>query len=178
MRNISFCDSETLISRMSFYLYLDWSCTIPWNSWNNCNVLTTRWHCEIAHIAEAPIGCWSLLGTRLSSSQLWSWQQATWQHCPSTTLQLHSFVIWHAGPVQRVPSSWFRKRPGAPFSADLVVSFCISYSMSIRPPQLASQLLSSGERGSKPKLQSLSATTWANLIVPPLILLVCSFSMF
>ena len=133
MRNISFCDSQTLISRMSFYLYLDWSCTIPWNSWNNCNVLTTRWHCEIAHIAEAPIGCWSLLGTRLSSSQLWSWQQATWQHCPSTTLQLHSFVIWHAGPVQRVPSSWFRKRPGAPFSADLVVSFCISCSMSIRP---------------------------------------------
>ena len=131
---------------MSFYLYLDWSCTIPWNSWNNCNVLTTRWHCEIAHIAEAPIGCWSLLGTRLPSSQLWSWQQPTWQQFPSTTLQLHRFVIELAGQVQRVPSSWFWENSGAPFSADLVVSFCISFSMSIRPPQLTSQLLFRRER--------------------------------
>ena len=120
-------------SRMSFLVSILILYYIPWNSWNNCNVLTTRWHCEIAHIAEAPIGCWSLLGTILPSSKLWSWQQPTWQQFPSTTLQLHRFVIELAGQVQRVPSSWFWENSGAPFSADLVVSFCISCSMSIRP---------------------------------------------
>ena len=112
---------------MSFYLYLYWSCTISLET-----VETTAMYWQLDDIVrlrtlqiEAPIGCWSLLGTRLPSSQLWSWQQPTWQQFPSTTLQLHRFVIELAGQVQRVPSSWFWENSGAPFSADLVVSFCI-----------------------------------------------------
>ena len=177
MRNISFCDSQTLISRMSFYLYLDWSCTIPWNSWNNCNVLTTRWHCEIAHIAEAPIGVDHYWGQDCLPHSSGPDNRQLGNIVP---LQLYNFIaLWYDTPVQ------YKEFHLPGLGRDLEPHFLLTWlSLSVLVAvcqydhRIASQLLSLGERGSKPKLQSLSATTWANLIVPPLILLVCSFSMF
>ena len=151
---------------MSFYLYLYWSCTISLET-----VETTAMYWQPDDIVRLR----TLQKLRSDVDHYWGQDSLPHSSGPDNRqlgnivpLQLYNFIaLWYDTPVQykefHLPGLGRDLEPHfllTWLSLSVLVSVCQYDHRNSHPSCFL------GERGSKPKLQSLSATTWANLIVP------------